>query len=177
MKNIIVAALIMATTVGVGACKSDVTGLTSCPTDKILSDVSAFKLDVPQGAKSAEAFHAALAKKEGVTTTPSGLQYSVVQSGSAKGVNPLPTDTVSVHYHGVFPDGQIFDSSFLRGEPAAFPLNAVISGWTEGVALMRPCDAWTFYIPSDLAYGPNGRPGIPGGASLMFHVQLLDIQQ
>lgn len=151
--------------------------LSKCPANQVLADVSAFTLDVPQDAETAEAFHAALATQDGVVTTDTGLQYSVVQSGNPQGPNPLPVDTVEVNYHGLFPNGDVFDSSFMRGEPTSFPLNRVIKGWTEGVGLMRPCDAWTFYIPSDLAYGPRGRPGIPGGASLVFHVQLLDVQR
>lgn len=151
--------------------------LASCPADQIISDVSAYPLDLPAyDNEQAAAFHAVLGAREGVTTTASGLQYSVVQSGDPKGPQPAPTNVVSVNYHGVFPDGTKFDSSYDRGQPTEFPLNRVISGWTEGVGLMRPCDAWTFYIPSDLAYGPNGRPGIPGGATLVFHVQLLDVK-
>ncbi|MGB0908039.1 MAG: FKBP-type peptidyl-prolyl cis-trans isomerase [Maricaulaceae bacterium] len=149
--------------------------LANCPADQTLTDISAYSFDVFQ-ADSAEMFHGELAKREDVVTLPSGLQYTVVKSGNPEGPKPLPTDTVTVHYHGLFPTGQTFDSSYDRGETIDFPLNRVIKGWTDGVGLMRPCDAWTFYIPSDLAYGPKGRPGIPGGASLVFHVQLLGVQ-
>ena len=184
-KSFLSALLISA--VALGACESaeqkearialEQAALASCPADQIISDVSEYPLDLPvyDNAQSA-AFHAVLAEREGVTTTESGLQYSVVRSGNAKGPQPAPTNVVSVNYHGVFPDGSKFDSSYDRGQPTEFPLNRVISGWTEGVGLMRPCDAWTFYIPSDLAYGPGGRPGIPGGATLVFHVQLLEVK-
>ena len=156
--------------------KAEQAALVSCPAENVLADISAFSDELPALEGSAEAFHSALGARDNVTTTESGLQYAVVQSGNPKGPQPEPTNTVRVNYHGVFPDGTKFDSSFDRGEPAEFPLNRVIRGWTEGVGLMRPCDAWTFYIPSDLAYGPNGRPGIPGGASLVFYVQLLEVK-
>lgn len=149
--------------------------LAVCDAESVVG-LDAFTLDLPALAGSAEAFHNSLADKDGVSTLPSGLQYSVVQSGNSNGPIPLPEQVVRVNYHGVFPNGEKFDSSFDRGEPSEFPLNRVIRGWTEGVGLMRPCDAWTFYIPADLAYGPKGRPGIPGGASLVFHVQLLEVK-
>jgi len=155
---------------------SEQAALAVCPADQVLADISSFAVELPALDGGADAFHAALGAREGVSTTESGLQYSVVQSGNVAGPQPEPTNIVRVNYHGIFPDGVKFDSSYDRGEPAEFPLNRVIRGWTEGVGLMRPCDAWTFYIPSDLAYGPNGRPGIPGGASLIFHVQLLEVK-
>ena len=115
-------------------------------------------------------------KREGVKTTASGLQYKVVKSGSQNGPMPTPEQTVRVHYHGVFVNGDTFDSSYERGSDIEFPLNGVIKGWTEGVGLMRPCDAWTFYIPSNLAYGPSGKGSIPPASSLIFHVQLIEIR-
>ena len=155
--------------------KEDLAALTTCPADQIV-DLDAFMLDLPELEGSEEAFHKTMGERESVMTLPSGLQYTVVKSGTGNRLIPKPEEVVRVNYHGVFPTGEKFDSSFDRGEPTEFPLNRVISGWTEGVGLMRPCDAWTFYIPSDLAYGPQGRPGIPGGASLVFHVQLLEIK-
>ena len=184
MNKIILAAVLGATTF-VSACESaevkaerlaaEQAALSVCPAEEVVG-LEAFTLDLPALEGSAEAFHNALAERDNVMTTPSGLQYSVVKSGNAKGPTPAPTNEVRVNYHGVFPTGEKFDSSFDRGQPTEFPLNRVISGWTEGVGLMRPCDAWTFYIPSDLAYGPQGRPGIPGGVSLVFHVQLLEVK-
>ena len=184
MNKFVTAAVISATTV-LGACEStevkaerlaaEQAALSVCPAEQQVG-LDAYTLDLPELEGSAEAFHSALAAREGVMTTPSGLQYSVVKSGNVKGPMPAPENVVRVHYHGVFPNGQKFDSSYDREEPTEFPLNRVISGWTEGVGLMKPCDAWTFYIPSDLAYGPQGRPGIPGGASLVFHVQLLEVK-
>ena len=184
MNKFIIAAVLGAATL-VGACESadvkaerlaaEQAALSVCPADQIVG-LDAYSLNLPELDGSAEAFHAALAARDDVMTTPSGLQYSVVKSGNAKGPMPAPENIVSVNYHGVFRTGEKFDSSYDRGEPTEFPLNRVISGWTEGVGLMKPCDAWTFYIPADLAYGPKGRPGIPGGASLIFHVQLLEVK-
>lgn len=108
------------------------------------------------------------------TTTESGLKYVIVTPG--EGVNPKATDNVTVHYTGMLTDGTVFDSSVARGEPTTFPLNGVIPGWTEGLQLMRPGGMAVFYIPSELAYGERGVPGaIPGGAPLIFWVQLLQV--
>jgi len=116
------------------------------------------------------------AKKEGVVVTESGIQYSVITA--AEGDKPLATDTVKVHYKGTFLNGDTFDSSYDRGEPAVFPLNRVIKGWTEGVQLMSVGSKFKFTIPSDLAYGPNGNPPrIPGNSVLEFEIELLEIQK
>ncbi len=116
------------------------------------------------------------AKREGVMTTESGIQYEVVVA--ADGEKPLATDTVTVHYTGTFIDGEVFDSSVERGQPAVFPLNRVIRGWTEGVQLMSVGSKYKFTIPSDLAYGPNGNPPrIPGNSVLNFEIELLEIQK
>ena len=116
------------------------------------------------------------AKKEGVMITESGIQYVVLNASD--GDKPVATDTVKVHYKGTFLNGETFDSSYDRGEPAVFPLNRVISGWTEGVQLMSVGSKFKFTIPSDLAYGPNGNPPrIPGNSVLEFEIELLEIQQ
>ena len=113
-------------------------------------------------------------KKEGVVTTDSGLQYEVLKE--AKGAKPSATDQVTVHYHGMLINGDVFDSSVDRGSPATFPLNGVIKGWTEGVQLMPVGSKFKFTIPSDLAYGDRGSPPkIQGGATLIFEVELLSI--
>ncbi len=113
-------------------------------------------------------------KKEGVKVTASGLQYRVLKEGT--GAQPTATDEVTVHYTGKLLDGTVFDSSINRGEPATFPLNRVIPGWTEGVQLMKEGAKYEFYIPSDLAYGPNGVPNaIPPHATLIFEVELISI--
>lgn len=116
------------------------------------------------------------AKKEGVKVTESGIQYVVMSD--AEGDKPAATDTVKVHYKGTFLNGDTFDSSYDRGEPAVFPLNRVIKGWTEGVQLMSVGSKYKFTIPSDLAYGPNGNPPrIPGNSVLEFEIELLEIQK
>ncbi len=130
-----------------------------------------------KGAKAkaeGEAYLAANAKKPGVKVLPSGLQYKVLKAGA--GATPKATDTVKVHYHGTLTNGEKFDSSVDRGEPAEFPVNRVISGWTEALQLMKVGDKWQLVIPSDLAYGPQGRPGIPQNAVLIFDVELLEVK-
>lgn len=115
------------------------------------------------------------AKKEGVQITESGLQYTVLTEG--KGAKPIASDTVKVHYKGTFLNGDTFDSSYDRGEPAVFPLNRVIRGWTEGVQLMSVGAKYKFTIPSELAYGPTGNPPrIPGNSVLEFEIELLEIR-
>ena len=121
-----------------------------------------------------EAYLADNAKKDGVITTASGLQYKVLKEGTGK--SPKATDTVVCHYEGFLTDGTVFDSSVQRGEPAAFPLNGVIAGWTEGLQLMKEGSKFRFYIPSRLAYGQRGAPGaIPPNAALIFDVELIKI--
>jgi FKBP-type peptidyl-prolyl cis-trans isomerase len=126
-------------------------------------------------ADAGKVFLEANGKKEGVTTTASGLQYKVIKAGT--GAQPKATDTVKVHYKGTFLDGKTFDSSYDRGEPISFPLNRVIAGWTEGVQLMPVGATYEFYIPSNLAYGERGAGGaIPPNATLIFVVELLEIE-
>lgn len=108
-------------------------------------------------------------KKDGVTTLPSGLQYRVIKAGEGK--HPAATDTVTVHYRGTLINGSEFDSSYRRGEPASFPLNRVIAGWTEGLQLMREGAKYEFAIPPELAYGDRGRLA---GETLVFEVELLE---
>lgn len=119
-----------------------------------------------------EAFLAANAEKEGVVALESGLQYKILEEGT--GPKPTAEDRVTVHYRGTLLDGTEFDSSYSRNQPATFPLNGVIPGWTEGVQLMAEGSKFEFYIPSDLAYGPNGSPPRIGpNATLIFEVELL----
>jgi FKBP-type peptidyl-prolyl cis-trans isomerase FklB len=113
-------------------------------------------------------------KEKGVTTLPSGLQYKVVTEG--KGDSPKATDTVKVHYKGTLTDGTEFDSSYKRGQPAEFPVNGVIKGWTEALQLMKPGSKWQLWIPSDLAYGDRGMGDKIGPNSvLVFDVELLEV--
>jgi FKBP-type peptidyl-prolyl cis-trans isomerase len=124
--------------------------------------------------EAGQAFLADNAARDGVVVTDSGLQYEVIEAG--EGAKPAATDTVTVHYRGTLLDGREFDSSYSRGQPAQFPLNRVIPGWTEGVQLMSPGAKYRFYIPSDLAYGERGAGELIGpNATLIFDVELLDI--
>jgi len=122
-----------------------------------------------------DAFLAKNKSVKGVFTTPSGLQYMVLRQGS--GPRPQATDKVRVNYHGTLLDGTVFDSSYDRGQEAEFPLNQVIAGWTEGVAMMPVGSKFRFWIPGELAYGARGTPGGPIGpnATLQFDVELMAI--
>jgi FKBP-type peptidyl-prolyl cis-trans isomerase FkpA/FKBP-type peptidyl-prolyl cis-trans isomerase FklB len=113
--------------------------------------------------------------KEGVITTESGLQYKVLTMGD--GAKPVATDTVKVHYRGTLLDGTEFDSSYARNEPISFGLNRVIAGWTEGVQLMPIGSKFVFYIGPELAYGEGGGGPIPPNSTLVFEVELLDIEK
>jgi len=124
--------------------------------------------------KGGEAFLEENKKKEGITALPSGLQYKVIKEGD--GNLPKAIDTVTVHYRGTLIDGTEFDSSFSRGEPATFPVNGVIPGWTEALQLMKTGSKWQLFIPSNLAYGERGAGGRIGpNSTLIFDVELLSI--
>jgi FKBP-type peptidyl-prolyl cis-trans isomerase len=125
--------------------------------------------------KEGEAFLAANKSKSGVKTTASGLQYMVEKEGT--GAKPKATDTVKVNYLGTKIDGTKFDSSYDRGQPATFPLNGVIKGWSEGLQLMPVGSKYKLFVPSDLAYGENGPGQIGPNATLIFEVELLDIEK
>lgn len=124
--------------------------------------------------KAGEAFLEENKTKEGVVTLPSGLQYLVLNEGT--GPKPLASSRVTCHYHGTLIDGRIFDSSVQRGQPATFPLNQVIKGWTEGVQLMSTGSKYRFFIPAELGYG-NRQVGSDIGPNsvLIFDVELLSI--
>jgi FKBP-type peptidyl-prolyl cis-trans isomerase FklB len=120
------------------------------------------------------AFLAVNKTKEGVTELPEGLQYLVIKEGT--GPQPLITDTVKAHYKGALLDGKEFDNSFKRGQPFSAPLRSLIKGWQIALPLMKEGSHWRLWIPSDLAYGDRGAGGdIPGGATLMFEVELISI--
>lgn len=123
--------------------------------------------------KASEDFAAAEAGKPGAKKTESGLIYTEIKAGT--GASPGATEKVRVHYHGTLRDGTVFDSSVERGEPAEFPLNRVIPCWTEGVAMMKPGGKSRLVCPSEIAYGDRSTGRIPGGATLIFEVELLEI--
>lgn len=122
-----------------------------------------------------ESFLLENAKKEGVVTLPSGLQYKVIEEGTGK--SPEPGDQVTVHYRGTLIDGTEFDSSYERGEPVTFPVGGVIPGWTEALQLMKEGAKWNLFIPPSLAYGEQGAGQVIGpNATLLFEVELISVQ-
>ena len=124
--------------------------------------------------EAGEKYLAENAKKEGVVVLPSGLQYQVLKEGNGK--KPTAKDTVMCHYEGTLIDGTVFDSSYQRGEPATFPLQQVIAGWTEGLQLMQEGAKYRFFIPYRLGYGAGGAgASIPPYAALIFDVELIQV--
>lgn len=153
--------------------------LAKCGEDKTLSgpsDYAASMTDLPDSELETEAWLTSNGLRKGVVTTDSGLQYSVVQKGNDKAPSPKGSQTIKVNYHGFYPNGEKFDSSYDRGEPIEFPANGVIKGWVEAMGTMKPCEARTLYIPGNLAYGEKGRGAIPPNATLLFNVQLLAVE-
>ena len=127
-----------------------------------------------KNATEGKVFLAANKKKAGVKTTKSGLQYRVIKAG--KGASPKATDQVKTHYEGRLINGKVFDSSYKRGEPATFPVNGVIKGWTEALQLMKVGSQWELYVPSELGYGPRGTGADIGpNSTLIFKVELLEV--
>ncbi|OGT28509.1 MAG: hypothetical protein A2624_00855 [Gammaproteobacteria bacterium RIFCSPHIGHO2_01_FULL_42_8] len=126
--------------------------------------------------QAGQLFLTANAKKPGVITTPSGLEYQILNAGS--GVSPTANDTVTVNYEGSLIDGSVFDSSYQRGQPATFKVGDVIPGWQEALQLMKAGDTWMLYIPAKLAYGNTGSPGAIGpNETLVFKVNLISVQK
>jgi len=139
---------------------------------------AAMKSDATPAAKpvDGDAFLAANAKKDGVTTTASGLQYKVITAGT--GSSPKASDQVKVHYTGTLIDGTVFDSSVQRGQPIVFGVTQVIPGWTEALQLMKVGDKWQLFIPAKLAYADHSpSPAIPPNSVLIFEVELLGIEK
>lgn len=123
-----------------------------------------------------EAFLKENASKEGIVTLPSGLQYEIMESGDASGTKPTASSQVTTHYTGMLINGKVFDSSVQRGQPATFPVNGVIAGWTEALQLMVPGDKWKLFIPQNLAYGERGAGAdIPPFSTLIFDIELISV--
>jgi FKBP-type peptidyl-prolyl cis-trans isomerase FklB len=164
--------------------KDALTGGKSLLTDQEIRDTTAaFQKEMmakqqalgEKNKKEGEAYLAENKKKKGIVALPSGLQYKVIKAGTGK--KPKPTDTVTVQYKGTLIDGTEFDSSFRRGQPATFPANGVIPGWTEALGLMQEGAKWQIFIPSNLAYGEKGAGGQIGpNATLIFEVELVSVQ-
>ncbi len=123
------------------------------------------------------AFLANNAKQPGVVTLPDGLQYKIVTSGPATGVPPKEVDEVKVNYEGKLLDGTVFDSSFARGQPAAFPLEGLVPAWVKALQLMRPGDEWTLWVPPAMGYGDEAKGPIPANSIMVFRIQLLDVRR
>jgi FKBP-type peptidyl-prolyl cis-trans isomerase FklB len=161
--------------------KDAIAGKPQLTQDQIKEVMTAFEKDMQQKQKAAGEKSAAEGKtfleenkkKEGVKTTASGLQYKVIKEGT--GAQPKATDTVTVNYRGTLIDGKEFDSSYKRGQPATFPLNGVIKGWTEGLQLMKTGSKYQLFVPPDLAYGERTvGPDLAPNSTLIFEVELLD---
>ena len=159
--------------------------LTACATGPVERTAPTSELRAPAGPSSQEAWDAGNrayldwnGARSGWSTTASGLQYRRIGKANPAGAQPAATDTVSVHYRGTFIDGREFDSSYARNEPAEFPLNRVIKGWTEGVALMRVGETFYFAIPASLGYGERwvGGDELPPNSTLLVTVELLEVK-
>ena len=129
-----------------------------------------------QNLAAASAFLAANGKQAGVVTLPDGLQYKVVTAGAAGGASPTPSQHVTVNYEGRLLSGQVFDSSYQRGEPATFQVGGLVPCWTEALQRMKPGDIWMLYCPPALGYGDKGAGPIAPGSALVFKIELIAIQ-
>jgi len=131
------------------------------------------RLKINQAA--ANAFLAANGKQPGVVTLPDGLQYKVLTAGPAGGASPSPSQRVTVNYEGRLLNGQVFDSSYRKGEPVTFQVGGLVPCWTEALQKMKPGDAWMLYCPPKLGYGDKGAGPIPPGSALVFKIELIAI--
>ncbi|MGB6231262.1 MAG: FKBP-type peptidyl-prolyl cis-trans isomerase [Litorimonas sp.] len=150
-------------------------GDSTCPTEMVLDLDDYAQETFPQTEDFAQ-WHTENAQRRGVETTDTGLQYKVIQAGMENGMSPMPGEEIFAHYHGFFPSGEVFDSSYRRDDPLMGPSNGFIRGWNEALADMKVCEARTLYIPADLAYGNSGAGGRPTG-TLVFHMQLLRVNR
>lgn len=168
MKSSIIALLVSLGLLGANAYAADYQTTSSSMGDSMQSS--------EQNKAAGNAFLEANKKKPGVVTLASGLQYKVITEG--KGPRPSANDVVTVNYAGTLINGKEFDSSYKRGEPASFPVNGVIPGWTEALQLMNAGSTWELYIPASLAYGERGAPPVIGpNETLIFKVDLLEVKK
>lgn len=150
--------------------------ITALQKDMMAKQAERMKVVAEKNRKEGEAFLADNKKKEGVKTTPSGLQYKVIKDGN--GPTPKMADTVTVNYRGTLINGTEFDSSYKREEPATFPVNSVIPGWTEAMQMMKVGSKWHLFVPANLAYGEQGAgPQIGPNSTLIFEVELTAINK
>lgn len=150
--------------------------ITALQKDMMAKQAERMKVAAEKNRKEGEAFLADNKKKEGVKTTPSGLQYKVIKDGN--GPTPKMADTVAVNYRGTLINGTEFDSSYKREEPATFPVNSVIPGWTEAMQMMKVGSKWHLFVPANLAYGEQGAgPQIGPNSTLIFEVELTAINK
>lgn len=131
--------------------------------------------EAEQNLTNAQAFLADNARKPGMQTLPSGVQYEVVKSGPATGLSPKKGDLVKVHYEGALTSGEVFDSSYERGAPAVMELDGLIPAWVEALQKMHPGDTWMLYVPPEQGYGERGAGPIPPNSVLVFKVELIDV--
>jgi len=161
---------------------------TAMTADEVMNTLQSFEKEMQEKMKNetnaasgpnkeaGKAFLANNKKNPAVVELPSGMQYEILKDGT--GESPKASSTVTTHYTGTLIDGSVFDSSVERGQPAQFPVNGVIKGWTEALQLMKPGSKWKLYIPSDLAYGEGGSPPKIGpGATLIFEVELISVDK
>lgn len=153
-----------------GALAAALLAATACGNGN--ADASA---DAEARAEAAAYFLKSNARAEGVKTTESGLQYKVLQSGPADGVQPDSNDLIRLEYEGSLTNGDVFDSSFERGMPVVMSPQNLVPGWIEALQMMRPGDEWMLYVPPELGYGEEGRPGIPPNSVLVFRVKMLAV--
>jgi len=148
---------------------------TTCPETMVVS-LDAYSAETLPDTTDFEQWHIENATRDGVQETESGLQYKVIQEGADNAAVAVPGEEIVAHYHGYFPNGEVFDSSYERDDPLVYASNAFISGWNEALAEMKVCEARTLYVPADLAYGNSGAGGRPTG-TLVFNMQLIAVNR
>ncbi len=179
MKHILFIAA-AASVLSLTACKAKPDAAAKAAAEHVAEQAAAAREAVPElkaqdkSAIEAGRWMEANGKRPDVITLPSGLQYTVMESGDKSGVSPKPGQTIKAHYEGKFIDGNVFDSSYAKGAPITHPSDGFIKGWNEALGMMKPGDVWTLYVPPNLAYGPRGRSSIPPNSVLIFKMELIE---